>query len=111
MAVHEDGVLVVVAGRFHEDERRAAGQAMDRDLEAFDRLRLAPIDDQLDGAFHVPGAFPLGIERGRLVGNADVVEQLRDDAAFEGAIDELTDGVVVHGEGGDGTVEVRAGQG
>ena len=68
-----------VAFDLHEDHGRAPFDLVDLDGQALDALRLDPRARQRDGAVHVAVAFPVGIEEGRLVGDADVLLERGDD--------------------------------
>jgi hypothetical protein len=67
-----------------QEDGRAALLAHDLDLEACDGLLAAPRSHQLRGAIHVSMRLPVGVEERRLVGNADVIRQARDDRVAKG---------------------------
>ena len=51
---------------------------------------------QGDGLFHIAMRDPVGIEHRRLVGDAEVIDQLRDDLAIPRVADELVDLGAIH---------------
>ncbi|KAG1449985.1 hypothetical protein G6F57_016502 [Rhizopus arrhizus] len=81
---------------FQEDQRGTAFQANHFNLQAGQLLGLGPVLHQGDRLFHVAVLHPIGVEHRRLVGNADVVDQLRDDLAVPLVIDELAELGAVH---------------
>ena len=103
MAVQQHGVGAGFGScrrDFDEDQRRAAFKAHHFHLHARYRLRLRPALHQLDRLFHVPVGHPILVEHRRLVGDADVLDQLRDDVVipFLGYVAVDFDGV--HGNSG-----------
>ena len=74
------------AGDLHEDDRRALFQANDFQREARDGLLAAPALDERDRAVHVARLAPGGVVGRGFVGNADVVEQGRDDLGLPDAL-------------------------
>ncbi len=99
VAVEQDGVVAGLGagGRnFQEDQRGTAFQAHHFNLQAGQLLGPGPVLHQRDRLFHVAVLHPIGVEHRRLVGNADVVDQLRDDLAVPLVIDELAELGAVH---------------
>ena len=86
MPVHQYGVIDA-PGHFDEEQRTAVGQAHDLDLHSGQRVLLAPALHQIGGPIHVAMLRPLRIEVHRLVRDADVIAQGRDDRFVPYAID------------------------
>ena len=86
------------AGRdLDEDQRRAAFQAHHFQGHARDRLLARPGLHQLDRLVHVAVRLPVLVEHRRLVGDADVFDQLRDDFVIPQTGNETVDLGGVHG--------------
>ncbi len=97
--VEQDGVVpgfTAGGGNFQKNQRGTAFQADHFDLQARQLLCLGPGLHQGDRLFHVAVLHPIGVEHRRLVGNADVVDQLRDDFAVPLVIHELAELGAVH---------------
>jgi hypothetical protein len=73
------------AGDLHQDHGRTAIELDHLDREALDGALAAPVRDQVHRLLHVPMRGPVRVEVRRLVRDADVVDQGRDDAVLEGA--------------------------
>src|SRR5690606_17977749 len=84
------------------DQRGATLEADDLDHQPFDRLRPGPGLHQFHRPLHVAVGNPVGVEHRRLVGDADVLDQLRDDVLVPHARDETVDGGAVQRGGGGG---------
>ena len=121
MAVQQHAVIFAAAverGHLDEDHRRASFQPHHFDLHARDWLRLRPVLHQLDRGVHVAMRDPLGVEHRRLVGDADVLHQLRDDLVVPFRVDEALDErglhvggidlVGVHGDSASGKALILA---
>jgi hypothetical protein len=101
VTVEQHGVVAGfrAGGRdFQEDQRGAAFQADHFDQQAGDVLRLGPALHQVDGLIHVAIGDPIGVEHRRLVGDADVIDQLRDDIGVPLVAEKLADLGAVHVE-------------
>ena len=92
VAVEQDAVVVATAIRcrhLDEDQRRAAFQAHHFQCHARHVLRARPGLHQRHRLLHVPVLHPVGVEHRRLVGDADVLHQLRDDLGVPFGADEV----------------------
>src|SRR5690606_5784802 len=78
------------------DQRRAALQLHHLHLHARDRLRARPGFHQLHRIGHVAVLHPVGVEHRRLVRDADVFDQLRDDLVVPPGTDVAVDPAGVH---------------
>ena len=87
----EQHAIFRVAGDFHEQQRGASFEAHDLELHPADRLAARPILEARDDAVHVAVRFPVAIERDRLVGDANVLDQLGDDGVVPEPIDVSAD--------------------
>ncbi|MNI36591.1 hypothetical protein D3C73_906470 [compost metagenome] len=99
VAVEQDGVVAGFGAgsrNFQQNQRGTAFQAHHFDLQAGQVLGLGPGFHQGDRLLHVAVLHPIGVEHRRLVGDADVVDQLRDDFAVPLVIDELAELGAVH---------------
>ena len=74
----EQHAILGVAGDFDEQQRGPAFEAHDFQLHAADRLAARPILEARDDAVHVTVRFPVAIERDRLVGDTNVLDQFGD---------------------------------
>ncbi len=92
MAVKEDAVLGrrVAAGNLNQDHRRTFWQAhhLQRRTGQGTELALRPAGKEVDRAVHMAVCCPIRIEGRRFIGNADVVDEGRDDLVLPHAIDE-----------------------
>ncbi len=101
VAVQQHGVVArfgTGCRNLDEDQRRAAFEAHHLDLHALDGLRARPGFHQGDRLLHVAVRDPIGVEHRRFIGDANVIDQLRDDLAVPGVADELVDLGAVHGD-------------
>jgi len=102
VAVQQHAIVVAPAVRgrhLDEDQRGAPFQPHHLQGHAGDVLRARPGFHQRDRAIHVAVRHPVGIEHRRLVGDADVLDQLRDDFGVPLGVDELLGLVGIHGIG------------
>jgi hypothetical protein len=93
---HGVGGFRIGACDLDEDQRRAAFQAHHFDLHATHRLRVRPGLHQLDRVLHVAVLDPVGVEHRRLVGDADVVDELADNLVVPELVDETLDLLRIH---------------
>ncbi len=100
VAVQQHGLGRARIGRgdLGEDERRSSRQPLDGDGQPLDGTRRHPRSDELDGTIHVPARLPLGIERGRDVGDSDVLLQRGKDIGLPHLVDVV---------GGRGHAQIR----
>jgi hypothetical protein len=92
----EQHAVVALAVDLHEDQRRAAFQAHHLHLHALDRLLARPVGEHVGRQVHVPVLLPVGVEHRRLVRDADVFDELRDDVAVPGLADHAVGFAGVH---------------
>ena len=99
MAVEQDGVVVVVPRDLYEDQRRAPRQPhhLHRRAREGGDVRARPVGHQRDRLLHVAILLPLRVEGRRLVGDADVLGERRQDLVVPEAADEGLELVGVHG--------------
>ncbi|MNM95736.1 hypothetical protein D3C81_1081930 [compost metagenome] len=81
---------------FQENQRRAAFKAHYIHYQAWDLLRLGPVLHQVYGLIHVAVCYPICVEHRRLVGDTDVIDQLRDDVVVPLVAEKLADLGAVH---------------
>ena len=94
---HAIGIAAAVGRRnLDEDQRGASFQPDDLELHAVDGLGACPVDHQVDRLLHVAIGHPVGIEHRRLVGDPDVLDQLRDDLVIPLATHELLGATDIH---------------
>jgi hypothetical protein len=99
VAVEQHGVVARLraGGRdLQENQRGTAFQAHHFNLQAGDLLRLGPVLHQAHGLVHVAVGDPVGVEHRRLVGDTDVIDQLRDDVVVPLVAEKLADLGAVH---------------
>src|SRR5690606_4897992 len=80
-------------GDLDEDDRGAPLEAHDLDVEPGDRPTRTPVAHEGDRGVEVPVRCPVGVERGGLGGDGDVLDERGDDLVVPGALDVLDDGV------------------
>ena len=93
----EQEAVVALARNFDEDERGAPRQADDFELHSRHRVLLAPAHHVRDRLLHVSVFRPVRVEVGRLVGDADVLGELRDDGVVPECLHVAADTFGVHG--------------
>ena len=99
MAIQQHGVVAGLAATrrdFQENQRGAALEADHVDLQAGDVLGFGPGFHQGNGLLHVAVLHPVGVEHRRLVGDADVIDQLRDDFLVPFLVDIVAELGAVH---------------
>src|SRR5690606_1961239 len=101
VAIQQHAVLAAVGavaegGDLEVDQRGASFQAYHFHGHAGDGRGPGPGLHQFHGVVHVAVLDPLGVEHGRLVRDADVLHQLRDDAVVPDCADEAVDPAAIH---------------